>query len=532
MKLSSLLRRARRHRVLIAAAALPMLALVGVTVLGGSTRGYLAVVLGTALLALAWFTTAVVEAVATARSGAAAMESRAVQRQGDGSRDGAIPERKLRGFARWSARLNHGWSESALPVLMKTAYGKKEHPGYRLKVMAALADWYAAKRREMPPRTLDLDIVLVSNMNLQGGTTSSNAAEVLAFREAGLKVGLLHHPVRDWNLARPMNPKLAELVDDEQVFGLRPDDTVRCDLMIVRFATAMVQLMEDLSEISPKRTILVINQTPFEEYGLNGGYGRSWSIAAVHANLTEWVGPHTWYAIGPAVREAMVENHAAELAGIDFPERPWFNTIDPAKWELEEVPDRADDAPIRIGRHSRDHLTKWPNMADMLRQAYPAADDIEVHVMGGEAAVRRILGTVPSNWVSHPFGAMSATEFLASLDVYVYFIDDNYIEAFGRAPLEALAAGVPCILPPSFEKLFGDGAIYCEPGEVEDRIRRLMADRAYYLERVEAGKRVVRERFSPGSLLRRVAELGVEVSPESPASDLPEPSEAAAGNLS
>ncbi|MBO3732715.1 glycosyltransferase [Glycomyces niveus] len=453
---------------------------------------------------------------------AAGMQSRLVGLLDRGRADAAGPEsvnaadiatvsaKKLALVEPWEVKLNHGWSTSAKARLEKFARGSaRGHTETQMHALAALCAYRARVRR--PARTLHVDIVIVSTLNLKGGTTSANEAEVLAYRSAGLTVGLVNHPVKERAAGRPVDPKIRALFDDEGVFEIGPDDTVHCDLAIMRFPVAFEDIMEDRPEIKAARTVLLVNQTPFEEYGPTGGYGTAWSIGAVHRNVTDWVGPHTWYAIGPAVRDVLRTHHAEEMADIDLAEDFWYETIDIADWTPRQRRHRAEGEPIRLGRHSRDHVTKFPNMAKRLRAAYPDAEGIEVHMLGAHDALQRILGTIPERWTSHPFGSMSAVDFLGEVDVYAYFIDENLLEAFGRAPLEAMAAGVPCLLSPDFAELFGDGAIYCEPGEVEARVRELGADRAYYAERAAAGLRVVEERFSPDALLRRVKGLGVKV---------------------
>ncbi|MFC3491068.1 glycosyltransferase family protein [Glycomyces rhizosphaerae] len=424
-----------------------------------------------------------------------------------------LTEQKRRMIERWEARLNHGWSTTAGARLAGIAAdSEKGHRETQIQALAALCGHRADRaRRKRRPRTLRVDIVIASTLNLRGGTTSANEAEILAYLSAGLTVALVHHPVKERAMARPVDPKILALVDDERVFEVRAGDTVHCDLAIVRFPVAFEHLMEDRPRIEAARTVLLVNQTPFEEYGPTGGYGTAWSIRDVHRNVTEWLGAHTWYAIGPAVRDVLRAHHAEEMAGIDLAEDFWYETIDIAAWTPAERRVRAEGDPIRIGRHSRDHVTKFPNMAKRLRAAYPSAPDIEVHMLGGHDALHRILGTIPPGWTSHPFGTMSAVDFLGGVDVYAYFIDENLLEAFGRAPLEAMAAGVPCILSPDFAELFGDGAVYCEPDEVEAHTRLLAADPVYYAERAAAGRRVVHERFSPQALLHRVNGLGVNI---------------------
>jgi hypothetical protein len=53
--------------------------------------------------------------------------------------------------------------------------------------------------------------------------------------------------------------------------------------------------------------------------------------------------------------------------------------------------------------------------------------------------------------------------------------------------MEAMAAGVPVILPPNFRETFQDGAIYAEPAEVYSVIQRLWMDKAAYDAQVERG---------------------------------------------
>ncbi|SDL33810.1 Glycosyl transferase family 2 [Glycomyces sambucus] len=433
---------------------------------------------------------------------------------------GAVSERALRKAAQLEARLHHGWSGSAAVELAELAASSEEQYEARARALAVLAE-HRSIRSERVPRELDCDIVIVSTLNLRGGTSSANEAEILAYRAAGLKVGLVHHPVKDRALDRAIDPRIQRLVDGEHVVLVHHADTVRCDLAIVRFPVALAELMEDRPQVDAARTVLLVNQTPFEEYGIAGGYGTAWSVEAVHRNVTDWLGPHTWYAIGPAVRDTLRTHHAAEIADIDVAQDFWYETIDVADWTPARPRVRADGAPFRLGRHSRDHVTKFPNMAARLRAAYPDSDEVEVHLLGGQASITRLLGAVPPRWTSHPFGSMGAAEFLAGVDAYSYFVDEQYIEAFGRAPLEAMATGVPCILAPSFAELFGDGALYCEPAGVAALVRRLAADPDFHAERAAAGLRVIAERFSPEALVARVRGLGVGARPAIPAPSVP-----------
>ena len=170
--------------------------------------------------------------------------------------------------------------------------------------------------------------------------------------------------------------------------------------------------------------------------------------------------------------------------------------------------DRATHAgPAVIGRHSRDHVSKWPTSADDILAAYPDDERYAVRVLGGASPVAGVLGRIPRRWTVVPFGGVHPARFLRGLDYFVYFHHPGWVEAFGRNVIEAMASGAPAILPPSFKALFGDAALYGDPSSVTGTIERLQADPPAYDERVVRGRAFVEEHFGAGVHVRRLREL-------------------------
>lgn len=402
-----------------------------------------------------------------------------------------------------------GFPDSALEIAKETAADAGVPVDRRIELMRTVLDWYRddERARREGPRRSRLDVVVVSHFGLPGGNTSAITADIQAYLELGLSVGLVHHPVFDWRIDAPISERVLQLVDGERVRLLGAHDEVECELAVVRLPTVLAKPLESRPAVIARSTVVIANQTPYRFYGPDGPREQAWNIADVEASVRDWLGPHTWYAGGPAVQRILERHHAEAFSGLELADEPWNECIDPAHWRQEKR--RAGDGRIRIGRHSRDHRVKWPEHASVLRQCYPEADGFEIHVLGGAETPRRMLGRLPSNWTVHQFGAVASSEFLAGIDVFSYYIASDGAEAFGRAPLEAMAAGVPVIMDQVFEPTFADAALYRAPEDVASTARRLMDDPDWYASRQQAAWAFVDEHCSPRSLAERLSRHGV-----------------------
>jgi glycosyltransferase involved in cell wall biosynthesis len=102
---------------------------------------------------------------------------------------------------------------------------------------------------------------------------------------------------------------------------------------------------------------------------------------------------------------------------------------------------------------------------------------------------------------------MTAKEFLKDLDFYVHYPHEKYIEEFGRGVMEAMALGIPPVLPPRFKETFGDAATYATPVEVSKVISSLWVSQERYQECAEAARNFVIERCSLATFPERLEAL-------------------------
>ncbi|WP_392508043.1 glycosyltransferase [Naumannella halotolerans] len=347
-------------------------------------------------------------------------------------------------------------------------------------------------------RMEQVDILVVTDARLVGGGNKSLAQEIIAHSAAGYTTGLmsLAGPARGG--ARPLDSSLMDLIDAGHLTMIRPDEPIEAGLVIARGPSMFEVEQRFKPRVRAEHWLLVANAFNTDPAVSNMLYDPN----VVAAQAEELFGHQwQWVPLSPIVRQKMLETHP-KLA---LSPMNWSNIINLDHWHI----DRSDrlDRPIRIGRHSRDSPGKWPTNRQEILDAYPGGSDFHVSVMGGARTPQAILGHLPRNWQVHPFGAMSPRDFLRSVDVYSYYHHPSWLEAFGRSILEGIATGAVAVLPPYFEAIFSDAAVYAQPSEVEAVARRFAEDPTYLQERRAVAREVAHQYFGYGSHVQRLKDL-------------------------
>jgi glycosyltransferase involved in cell wall biosynthesis len=334
------------------------------------------------------------------------------------------------------------------------------------------------------------DVVLMSDLRLDGGTTESNINEIKACTALGLRVALVRADTYLMRPTRVINPKIRKLIDGKQVQLLAYGEVAETDLLLIRLPYTLQDRNAYLPTVNAKHVRIILNQTP--QRTRNSSENTLYDPEVCDRNARSIFGQvPIWHPIGPMAREGILETKAnLQLADWD-----WVNLIDVNQWRCDR-PEPTPGKKIIIGRHSRDHWVKWPDQPADLLNAYPAASDIQVRILGGASVPRSMLRFfLPRNWKVYGFGSMAPRDFLAQLDFFVYFTHPEYIEAFGRSIFEAMAVGVPVILPPQFQPVFGEAAQYAQTAEVESLIRTLYNSPSQYQKQVQLGQQFVEHHY-------------------------------------
>jgi glycosyltransferase involved in cell wall biosynthesis len=363
------------------------------------------------------------------------------------------------------------------------------------------------KREEKKEGRRHFDVIIASEFRLLGGTNMSNIEEIKAQKQYGLRTGLIQMNRYDFYSEKELNPKVRELIDGDMVQMIVYGEKVTCDVLIIRHPPVLQDWQKYIPDVDAKAIRVIINQPPKRDYSKAGKTLYDLKTCAKH--IQQYFGRvGKWYPIGPLVREVLHEHHKKELPYINLASQDWVNIINIDEWKRKKRPRRGST--IKIGRHSRGQYVKWPNNKEQMLQIYPDDKEFEIHVLGGAEAPKQILGELPANWHVLEFGEMDPKAFLADLDIFVYFTHPDWVEAFGRVMIEAMAVGVPVIIPPTYQSLFGEAAIYAKPNEVKDAIHQLMNNDEYYEEQVQKAQNYVEKHFGYSMHLARINELKTE----------------------
>jgi hypothetical protein len=342
---------------------------------------------------------------------------------------------------------------------------------------------------------LKADLVIVGDLRFPGGTSTSIAAEVAALAAAGYRIALVPMASPILSTRRMFHPEIAALVRDGAATVVRPGERVQTGLCCLHHPAVFEAYPAVAPRIHADETLLIVHHPPVDGTG-----AAQYSVEKVCGITGELFGAVTWAPVGPAVRST--------LLGLPDPPavapKDWVNVIDVDAY-ARPARDPSGRVPV-LGRHSRPDPVKWPASREAFLGAYPDDPEIRVRLMGWDERLDAVVGERPMNWELLKFNSQPVPDFLAALDYFSYFHGPTWIEAFGRSILEAMAAGVLCLLPPHFSSVFHQAGVYCESSEVADRVRAFQADPASYASQTAAATALVRERYGPEVAVARVRE--------------------------
>lgn len=350
---------------------------------------------------------------------------------------------------------------------------------------------------------MHFDLVHACDPRYRGGTASALRGEIAAAAAWGLSSAVQPFLALSGLSLASFDPRLSALLDRTGTPLLTAETEATCDVLMAHHPAVFQNMADRPTRLKPQRVVLVLHHPPFD-----AANQPQYDLPRVLRMLDRlYAAPVHLAPISGAVRGQLdrLDIDPRLVLANDLP-----NLLDLADWPLRDrPPPQGPDAPVVIGRHSRRDALKWPARAEDVAACWPDRPGIAVRILG-DAVLPEGMAT-PPNWTVLPFREDGVQRFLSGLDFYVYFHHPRWIEAFGLAVAEAMATGLVTILPPRFQPIFRNGAVYAQPHEVPDIIARFRARPEEYRRQSLLARRVIEEHYSIAAYKGRMQRLWADL---------------------
>lgn len=361
------------------------------------------------------------------------------------------------------------------------------------------------------PKANTLDVIFITDFRIRGGGVKSVLEEARIVKELGYRVGAMHLDAITFvtlqaSFAQHTFDELAQL----EVPLLNGLPNIQAKLAILRYPPILASLPHYISTISIEKAVIVVNQPP-RRLASEPEFYQPAECRENAKILFSKLYPREaeWWPNGPDARQAMLEYEK----DIPLAKSDWLNVIRSFADDrlLEERTGRIKNPnrPITLGRHTRDVINKWPSNPQEILSCYPEDPGFEVLILGGARVARKVLKYYPANWRVWEYGEKDVTEYLRELDFFVFFPHEERIEPMARCVIEAMASGLPVILPEKFKGYYGKSPLYCKPNQVIPHLEKFRGNPLLYWEKCWETRQEARELFGPKSMAARLTRLGL-----------------------
>jgi len=314
-----------------------------------------------------------------------------------------------------------------------------------------------------------------------------------------------------YRLRYPMCGPIQQLVNEGLVDQV--DLTDRCDatLVLIRQAAVLQFAADEPSGIRPDRVLLVADRAPARGDGVDRRYAPA--VCTDRARRLFGADP-LWCPQDAGIRAAL----AAAAPDLPLTDADLPPVVDSTGWCAVRSA-ATDDLPI-VGVDLCD-AGAWPaDVADALvvPRRLPGAD-VRLRLPDRPPSTREL--PVPRSWLVYETADVGARPFLHQLDFYLHFPHRQAAETLSRPALEAAALGCVVVLPERSAALYGDAALYADPADVPELIRRYATDAALFAEQSRRARAVVAAAYHPRRFAEHVTGMVRRPAPPAPRNGAP-----------
>jgi hypothetical protein len=323
--------------------------------------------------------------------------------------------------------------------------------------------------------------------------------------ELNKRIGIFHYPsYKKLKKYRPfLNKEIYELINIRNVDRISVGEDINAKVIVFVDPRLLHHKIDGIPKINFEKLLLFFADH-YNEYDKFDR--RPYKLEKVTTNILELFGTSgLWIATNEIVKEYLSDQYIDNLNPDIWPP---FICLD-NKMELimnKPIPLKNRITP-KIGSFSFRSPHEWLTIQQGLYSAYCANEESEIYFYGSLPPINPIISKFPKNWFNVIPSHEEYSNFLNSLDFFLYF--PNKLTAIPQFDKALHAISQNCIVVTSYEKnvYFGEAAIYCETRDVWQTIISLWQDKEAYFEQLARGKNFLIENNSPEAFLSKLNKL-------------------------
>lgn len=343
------------------------------------------------------------------------------------------------------------------------------------------------------------DVIYVTDYFTHAKFSNVVVGEIESLVSEGYRVGYTHLPSPDSSKTIGLLPQdLLDLQLEGKVTQVSHDDAAATKLLVVYDAAVGMFLDEVDSTVSAQRSVVICH----EQTALLSAEERSPVLMRQALKHLDSCFATSFEVVGatPRVHKSLDYHIPAgrRLPGALI----WHMHLTEGTGEIT-VPQGVP----RVGFHSYGNQYRWPSTKSVFESAY-ISSEFNTRLYGNVKPVMQKFGqeALESIEVIRP-KQLDETEFLRSIDFWVYLPDDRLRDQVWRPVLRAMQAGKVVILPERLEPLYGTAALYENPEDIGPLVGRLSNDAEAYRDQARKGQEFVAAHYSLDHFISRIRNL-------------------------
>jgi len=342
------------------------------------------------------------------------------------------------------------------------------------------------------------DVIYATDFFRQSKYIDRALVEIETLVESGLRVGYMHLYSPQTSRHAGIPPKLFEMQASGRLSQVSQDDKAEAKLLLLIDLSIGMFLDELQSTVRVSRGVAIDQEQP-QLFGAEDRSPTSFIQSLRNLNSSFDVDFEVVGSTLEKQRELVEEvpkdrllpstlvwvTHVKSKAAPIIP--PWGRPV--------------------VGFHSYGNRYRWPNNLASFRSAYNPGK-YTVKLYGQIDVVIKEFGEDALESVelidSH---TSNETEFLASIDFWVYFPHPRLKDGVWEPVLNAMQAGKVVVLPHRLQAIYGDAAIYAEHHNIEESVTFFSQNPDAYITQAERGQHFIAENYTPDRFIQRVQKL-------------------------